>query len=166
VTARSYALLLAAVASALLVPDARASAQQPIDRLQPAGRIDVLASRITAMQGAAEVSIAGGRYTRLALVGGLGGSWKGSSGGLSARVDAVGRFVLDPDFLTRWAPYVGGGIGGRYDRIADSQWRADLIVFVGIEGPNWNGVVPFVEAGYGGGGRLGLGFRKTRPHGR
>ncbi|MBX6333471.1 MAG: hypothetical protein IRY91_16605 [Gemmatimonadaceae bacterium] len=133
-------------------------------RLQPSGRVDVLASRITAVQAGLGLDAMGGRYLRLGIVGGLGGSWDRSTSGLSARVDAVARYVLDPDRTVRWAPYIGGGVGARYDRIAD--WRAVLILALGVEGPDWNGVVPFIEAGYGGGTRIGLGLRATRPQGR
>jgi hypothetical protein len=133
-------------------------------RFQPSGRVDVLASRITAVQAGLGLDAIGGRYLRLGLVGGLGGSWDRSTSGLSARVDAVGRYVLDPDRTARWTPYIGGGVGARYDRIAD--WRAVLILALGVEGPDWNGVVPFIEAGYGGGTRVGLGLRATRPQGR
>lgn len=137
---------------------------QRASRFQAGGRVDVLASSITAVQAGAEVSAPAGHSLRVALVGGLGGSWGHGSSGLSARAELLGRFLLDPDFARRWAPYAGGGLGLRYDHIAER--RGVLVLFVGVEGPNWNGVVPFIEAGYGGGGRVGFGFRKTRAAGR
>jgi len=133
--------------------------------IQQAGRVDVFASSITAVQGAVELSTPAGRYMRLAAVGGLGGSWDAGAGGLSARAELLGRFMLDPDFRARWAPYAAGGLGARYDRIAGG-WRATLVIALGMEGPDWNGVVPFMEVGYGGGGRFGIGLRRTRPRGR
>ena len=133
-------------------------------RFQVGARMDVLASRITAAQGGVEVSTSVGRNVRLALVTAAGDSWDDGRSGLSARGDLVGRFLLDPEFTERWAPYVGAGLGLRYDHIAD--WRGTLIALVGVEGPNWKGVVPFAEAGVGGGVRLGLGFRATRRAGR
>lgn len=148
----------------LLVGAAHAEAQEREPLLQPAGRVDVLASRITAVQMSAELSTAAGRNLRVALVGGVGGSYGHGESGLSARAELVGRFLLDPDFTARWAPYAGGGLGARYDRIAD--WSGVLSVFLGVEGPDWNGVVPFLEVGYGGGGRVGMGLRRTRRRGR
>ena len=158
---------MAAMAATILVAAAStARAQRPAGPLlQPAGRVDVFVSSITAVQAGAELSVFAGRYVRAAAVGGFGGSWDERSSGPSARAEVVGRFMLDPDFRARWAPYAAGGIGARYDR-SDSGWRATLVIALGVEGPNWNGVVPFFEAGYGGGARFGVGLRKTRPRGR
>lgn len=160
-------LVLALSVGALLSATARCARAQA-DRgplIQPAGRVDVFASGITAVQGAVELSARAGRYMRIAAVGGVGGSWNDGSSGLSARTELTGRFMLDPEFRVRWAPYASGGLGARYDRIADG-WRATLVIALGLEGPDWNGVVPFLEIGYGGGARFGFGLRKTRPRGR
>jgi hypothetical protein len=127
--------------------------------------VDVFVSSITAIQGAVELSVPAGRYMRLAAVGGVGGSWNEGSSGLSARAELTGRFMLDPDFRSRWTPYVAGGLGARYDHVNDG-WRATLVIALGVEGPNLEGVVPFLEAGYGGGARFGIGLRKTRSFGR
>jgi hypothetical protein len=165
---RAAGLLVAAAAAALLGGPSRALAQRTAGPLlQPAGRVDVFVSSITAVQAGAELSAIAGRYLRVAATGGVGASWDGGSGesGLSARAEMVGRFMLDPYFQTRWAPYVAGGVGARYDRITPG-WRATLVIALGLEGPDLNGVVPFFEAGYGGGGRFGIGLRRTRPQGR
>ncbi|HEY7878869.1 MAG TPA: hypothetical protein VIC55_11610 [Gemmatimonadaceae bacterium] len=132
--------------------------------IQMGGRVDMLASSITAVQAGAELSTVAGRNVRIALITAAGVSWNDGRSGLSARADLVGRFLLDPDFTMRWAPYVGGGLGLRYDRIAD--WRGTLIAVIGVEGPNVSGVVPFFEAGLGGGVRFGFGVRATRRAGR
>ena len=166
-------LVLALSVGALLSATARSASAQSaqsaqMDRgplIQPAGRVDVFASDITAVQGGVELSARAGRYMRIAAVGGVGGSWNEGSSGLSARTELTGRFMLDPEFRVRWAPYASGGLGARYDRIADG-WRATLVIALGLEGPDWNGVVPFLEVGYGGGARFGIGLRKTRPRGR
>jgi hypothetical protein len=155
---RSALLLLGCAASA--------AAQGVETGVQPAGRVDVLASSITAVQAGTELTVPAGRNLRMALVGALGGSMGHGESGLSARAELVGRFLLDPDFIKRWAPYAGGGIGARYDRIRSRSWSGVVSLFIGVEGPNWNGVVPFVELGFGGGGRFGMGLRKTRGRGR
>lgn|GEM_PF-1025301 len=133
--------------------------------IQPAARVDVLASSIMAVHAGVELSAVAGRYVRVAGIGAIGGSGKDGSTGLSARAEVLGRFMLDPDFTSRWAPYAAGGVGARYDRVADG-WRPTLIFAIGMEGPNSNGVVPFLEAGYGGGARFSIGLRKVRPFGR
>ena len=150
-----------AAAAAALALGARAAAAQGRGSLalQPSGRVDVLASRIRAVQAGVGLDARAGRYVRLGLVGAAGESWYAGRSGLSARIEAVGRFVLDPEFATRWAPYITGGIGARYDRVG--SWRGVLSAGIGLEGPNANGVVPFVEVGYGGGLRLGIGLRRA-----
>ncbi len=158
--------LFLSFAALIVITAPRLHAQ--VDRgplIQPAGRVDVFASSITAVQVGTELSAVAGRYVRVAAVGGMGGSWNDGSSGLSARAELLGRFMLDPDFASRWAPYAVGGLGARYDRVADG-WRATLIFALGLEGPNLNGVVPFFEAGLGGGGRFSVGLRKARPFGR
>lgn len=161
---RALALVLGALVLGVGGAAAQAMAPRRGVSLQPAGRVDVLASRITAVQAGAELSVPAGRNLRIALVGAAGGSWADGASGLSARTEVVGRFLLDPDFSMRWTPYAAGGVGARYDRIAD--WSGVLVIAVGLEGPDWNGVVPFIEAGYGGGGRVGVGLRRTRAGGR
>ncbi len=133
--------------------------------IQSGGRVDVFVSSVTAVHAGVELSAVAGRYLRVAAVGGIGGSRAHGTSGLSARTELLGRFMLDPDFHSRWAPYAAGGLGARYDRVADG-WRATLIFALGLEGPNLNGVVPFFEAGYGGGARFAIGLRKVRPFGR
>lgn len=140
------------------------AAAQLESRVQTGARVDVLASSITAAQAGLELSAAASTNVRVSLVTAVGESWSHGRIGLSARADLVARFLLDPDFSMRWAPYAGGGLGLRYDKIGD--WRGTIIAVLGLEGPNWSGVVPFVEGGFGGGVRLGVGFRTTRRVGR
>jgi hypothetical protein len=127
--------------------------------MQPEARVDVLAAQHAAVQGGIGVNLAAGRSLRLELVGAAGASAIGSSTGLSARLDGVARFLLDPDFVSRWGAYGGGGLGARYDRGAG--WRGVLIALIGLEWPRWGRVLPFVEAGYGGGARIGAGARSA-----
>ncbi|HWG51918.1 MAG TPA: hypothetical protein VN677_01325 [Gemmatimonadaceae bacterium] len=155
--ARRGAVLLVAL---LAASGARCAAAQWTSHLQPAGRADVFLADITAVQAGLELSAPAGSNLRLALVGAAGESWRDGASGLSARAELTGRFLLDPEFRARWAPYVGGGVGARYDRVGD--WRGVLSLVIGVEGPKWGGTVPFVEAGYGGGARIGVGFRKAR----
>jgi len=139
-------------------------AAQLESRVQAGARIDVLASTITAVQAGAELSAKASTNVRIGLTLAGGESWAHGHTGFSARADLVGRFLLDPGFQMRWAPYAGGGLGLRYDKIGN--WRGTVIAVLGVEGPNWSGVVPFAEGGFGGGVRLGVGFRATRRAGR
>lgn len=158
--------LLAALVVTIIMCWARGAGAQRVREplLQPAGRVDVFMARVTAVQAGVEGSAIAGRYLRLGAVGAAGSSWRAGASGVSARAELVGRFIVDPDFTARWAPYAAAGIGVRYDRIAD--WRGVLITLIGVEGPDWSGVVPFIEAGYGGGTRIGIGLRKRRARGR
>lgn len=135
-----------------------AEAQRP-GGLQPEARLDVLASRRTALHAGVGVSAAVERYVRLELLAAAGASWRRGGAVGSARVDGVARFMLDPEFAAPWAPYAGGGIGARWD--AGDGWRGVFIALLGVEGPRWGSVVPFVEIGYGGGARVGAGLRKA-----
>jgi len=159
---RCEAALVALMCVVALVPR-RASAQVE-SRVQTGARLDMLASAITAIQAGAELSAAASTNVRLGLTLAAGESSMHGRTGVSARAELVGRFLLDPDFRMRWAPYAGAGLGIRYDRIAN--WRGTVIAVVGVEGPNWGGVVPFVEGGFGGGVRFGVGLRATRRAGR
>lgn len=137
---------------------ARLQGQQRVT-VQPEGRVDVLAARRTAVQGGVGVNVPAGRSVRLELVGAAGASTIGGDAGFSTRLDGIARYLLDPDFVSRWGAYGGGGLGARYDRGAG--WRGVLIALIGLEGPRWGGVVPFVEVGYGGGARVGAGVRRA-----
>jgi hypothetical protein len=159
-------VIRAAVLSALLLAALGAARLQGQQRLtlQPEGRVDVLAARRTAVQGGIGVSLPAGRSVRLELVSAAGASTVGGYIGFSTRLEGVARYLLDPDFDSRWGAYGGGGLGARYDRGAG--WRGVLIALIGLEGPRWGGVVPFVEAGYGGGSRVGAGVRRALPERR
>lgn len=156
------AAIVAFVCAGVIAP--RCVAAQLESRVQTGARLDVLASTITAVQAGVELSAKASTNVRIGLTLAAGRSSARRHTGFSARADLVGRFLLDPDFQMRWAPYAGGGLGLRYDKIGN--WRGTVIAVLGVEGPNWSGVVPFVEGGFGGGVRLGVGFRATRRAGR
>jgi hypothetical protein len=144
---------------AVLLCAGRGEAQQRGALLQPAVRADAFFARIVAFQAGVGVSVPAGTNVRVSLVGAMGGSTEDGRRGVSARVDGVARFLLDPTFATHWVPYAGGGVSLRYDRAP--RWRGVLVVLLGLEGPRRGGVVPFVEAGWGGGVRVGFGFRRA-----
>jgi hypothetical protein len=151
------AMLLAAVS-------ARVGAQAAVSgaRLQPELRADVIAARATAVEVGAGASAPLGIYVRLGLVAAAGAAWAGREARASGRIDAVARFLLDPFFQSRWAPYAGGGVSARYVA-TDERWRGFIALVVGLEGPRRGGTVPAVEVGLGGGARIGVALRRALP---
>jgi len=137
-----------------------ADAQVPRQRAQPEARIDVIASRWTALQGALGVTVPTGIYVRSGVVAGIGGGGRG----FDSRLDVFSRFSPDPFRQSRWAPYAGGGVSGRFARNDMPRARAYLLVFLGIEGPlarsATSGWVPAFELGLGGGVRVGFALRR------
>jgi hypothetical protein len=71
---------------------------------------------------------------------------------------------MDPFRQSRWAPYAGAGLSGRYRSERDGGPRAYLLVFLGVEGPlalgALEGWVPAFELGLGGGARVGVILRR------
>jgi hypothetical protein len=122
-------------------------------------RADVIAAHRSVIQAALGSDIAFSPELHLELAAGAGPAFGGGpAAGFSARGDAVVHFLLDPRHITHWTPYAGGGIGARYDRYAD--WRAVAIIVLGVNAPKWKHAIPFIEAGLGGGLRIGAGLRR------
>ncbi|MEP6904451.1 MAG: hypothetical protein ABI875_00130 [Gemmatimonadales bacterium] len=120
----------------------------------PEFRIDGIIAGVSALQAGAGVTMVSGTYVRTGVVGGLGFS----RDGLSGRIDGFARFHFDPFRQSGWAPYGGGGISGRFDRVAGA--RAYLLLLAGLDGPIKNGITPSVELGLGGGARIGVILRR------
>ena len=135
-----------------VAPPAQAAKRSIVD---PEFRIDGIIARVSALQAGAGVTVVAGTYVRAGIVSGLGFSHDG----LSGRIDGFARFHSDPFRQSRWAPYVGGGISGRFDRVAGA--RAYLLFLAGLDGPVNNGVTPSVELGLGGGARIGVILRRA-----
>jgi len=133
------------------------STQQP---LQMEGRLDAIVARTPGVEAGLGLSIPAGIYLRTGLVAGIGASRHG----VEARTDLVWRFSTDPFRQSRWAPYAGGGISGRYRSSLDGGSHAYLLAFLGVEGPlavaNRSGIVPAFELGLGGGARFGVILRR------
>lgn len=134
-----------------------AQVQQPF---QSELRLDALFARSSAAHAAYGFTVPAGVYVRPGLVAGIGVGRHGVEG----RTDVIARFSLDPFRQSRWAPYAGAGLSGRYRSEADGGARAYLLVFVGFEGPlplgGTAGWVPAFEVGLGGGGRVGVIMRQ------
>jgi hypothetical protein len=126
----------------------------------PEARIDGIAANPAAVQGGAGIIFSPGTYLRSGIEGGIGAS----ENGLSGRFDIVNRFHLDPFREHKWAPYGGGGITTRFDK--DRRTRIYLLLIAGVDGPARHGLSTSIEAGLGGGARLGVILRKTKAERR
>ena len=135
-------------------------AQAPQQAVQTEWRVDGIFARTSGVEAGFGVSIPSGIYVRTGFVGGVGVGRHGAEG----RTDLLSRFSLDPFRQSRWALYGAGGISGRYRAKDDGGSRAYLLLVIGLEGPlplgETSGWVPIVEAGLGGGARVGVGLRK------
>ena len=151
----TFALILVAVLSPAL-----SQGQVPQQPVQVEGRIDAIFARTPGVEGGLGLTVPGGIYVRSGLIAGLGAGRHGVEG----RTDFVARFSLDPFRQSRWAPYGGGGISGRYRSELDGGSHAYLLIFLGMEGPlplgKTSGWVPAVELGLGGGARVAIVMRR------
>ncbi len=155
-------VLFATVATVLVVASP-ARAQTPAQRVEPEFRLDAILSHRSVLQAALGADIPISPAMHLELAAGAGPSFAAHSGSgtnVSARADAIVHFLIDPQHRMRWSPYAGGGIGARYDRGPGDAWRAVAIIVAGVNAPKWKHAMPFIEAGLGGGFRIGAGLRR------
>jgi hypothetical protein len=134
--------------------------QAPEQALQSEVRLDAILARASAIEAAYGATVPAGIYMRTGLVVGVGAGRHGIDG----RTDFVSRFSLDPFRQSRWAPYGGGGLSGRFRSRSDGGSRGYLLVFLGVEGPlpsgKASGWVPAFEVGLGGGARAAMILRR------
>ena len=147
---------LVAVMFYATVAGAQAQADTTAKPVDAEMRLDGIISRVSAIQLGVGLMTTAGYYVRVGADGALGFSQHG----LSGRVDGLARFHFDPFRQSRWAPYGGGGISGRFDK--GERGRAYLLVFLGIDGPVEGSVAPTFELGLGGGARIGVILRQAR----
>jgi len=151
--------LLIALGAVAALP-ALGGAQMNQQKFQSEGRVDAIFARSGAVEAAYGFTVPAGIYVRTGLVAGIGAGRYGVEG----RTDAIARFSMDPFRQSRWAPYAGAGLSGRYRSERDGGSRAYLLVYLGVEGPlalgALEGWVPAFELGLGGGARVGVILRK------
>ncbi|HYN81438.1 MAG TPA: hypothetical protein VES88_08050 [Gemmatimonadaceae bacterium] len=159
---RTATFVLCAVTS--LFASGRAEAQQPPappppenrpGKVAPEVRLDAIIATLSALHAGAGFTTAAGTYVRTGAVAGVGFS----RDGLSGRLDGMARFHFDPFRQSRWAPYGGGGLSGRFDR--GEKARAYLMLLLGLDGPDYSGATPSFELGLGGGTRIGVIVRRA-----
>jgi len=159
------ALIFACVAlAASATANAQVQGPAALDNAKPnvdaEVRLDGIIARVSAVQLGVGATTVAGNYVRIGMDGGLGFSRHG----LSGRIDGFARFHFDPFRQSRWAPYGGGGVSGRFDK--GERARAYLLIFLGIDGPVSGSVTPSFELGLGGGGRVGVILRQARKERR
>ena len=142
----------------LLMPGAAGAqrpARDPAPKVAIEGRADVIVAKVTAAHAGIGFTVKTGTYLRSGLDAGLGASRDGISG----RIDFVNRFHLDPFRQFKWAPYAGGGVSARFED--NRKRRAYVLIFLGVDGPARHGLGTSIEAGLGGGGRIGMIIRRA-----
>ena len=104
--------------------------------------------------------IPAGSYVRIDAVPSAGAFFGRGTSDLTASVDAVARFLLDPFRQQSWGLSLGAGIEARAQQHAAG--RSVLIVVADLEGSrNARGFSPAIQLGVGGGVRLGFVFRRS-----
>jgi hypothetical protein len=150
------ALSVPAIAFAAL----RAGAQAPSPSRYAEYRVDVIGGNGGTAQLGAGAVIPLGVYVRLGLDAAGGATWRDEASRASGRVDAIGRFLLDPFRESPLGLSLGGGLSVPY---VDGQQRlrAYLTAVVDIEGRMRGRFTPAVQIGLGGGWRAGVVLRAS-----
>jgi hypothetical protein len=152
--------IVAVLALGLSILTSPVLAQIPTQPFQSEVRVDGIFARTSGVEAGYGFSIPAGIYMRTGFVGGVGAG----RNGVESRADLISRFSMDPFRQSRWAPYGGAGLSGRFRSSADGGSRAYLLILLGVEGPliggRASGWVPAVEVGLGGGARVGLVMRR------
>jgi hypothetical protein len=100
-----------------------------------------------------------GPYIRMGIDGAAGASWRDGSPHPSGRIDAIGRFLLDPFREMQVGLSLGGGVS--VPVVIGQPVRPYLAVVVDIEGRMKGPVTPALQLGLGGGARIGVVMRTS-----
>ena len=122
--------------------------------LQPEIRVDVFGPRPYSLEPGVGVVMAIGNYVRASAGGGYAVPLESALGGERWRGEILGRFTFDPFRQRRWALSLGGGLTYRRSAVV-------LTAIADLEGPAIRAVVPAVQAGVSGGGRIGFVLRRA-----
>lgn len=141
-----------------------ASAQEIKPFVQWQARADVIAASTTLVQVGGGVNVPAGYYVRLGFDVAAGPQIAGGSVVGAVRTELTARFLLDPFIESRRGLYGGGGVSAGWS--AGQGWREYLLVLAGLEGPARNGWRSAIEAGFGGGTRVGFVLRRARTGSR
>lgn len=147
------------VAAGALAVAPRAGAQQ---RFYPYAeyRVDAINGRGSAIQGGVGPVIPLGVYTRVSVTVAGGPTWRDGGVQMSGRADLIARFLLDPFREARWGLSLGGGLTLPHTS-GESRVQPYMTAVIDVEGRVWHGLSPAVQAGFGGGTRLGVALRTS-----
>ena len=151
--------------AALLIASRLAGAQAPAVPRYAEFRLDAIVARETSAHAGVGVVIPLGTYVRFGIDAAGGATFHDGSSRASGRVDAIGRFLLDP---FREAPFglsLGGGLSLPYVD-GDKRVRPYLTAVVDIEGRRRGSITPALQFGLGGGARVGVVLRTSQPRWR
>ena len=125
------------------------------------GRVEVIAARHSTLQAGVGFNAAAGSYVRWGLVAAAGVTNRDDAATATWRADVVVRFLLDPFRESRRGLYGLAGVSVMDDGSRDIE--PAILVGVGVEGRARGAVIPAVELALGGGTRLAVVLRRTRP---
>ncbi|MDP1859369.1 MAG: hypothetical protein Q8K82_11885 [Gemmatimonadaceae bacterium] len=157
---RRWLRLAAVLLGVLSVP---ADAQRAVGS-QPEFRADVITSRDPTLQIGGGINVPAGIYARVGLTVAGGVAVRDRSVRSAARLDAHGRFLLDPFREYPVGVYGMGGISVMYDGF--ERWRPLVTVGLGLESRARRGHTTAFELALGGGVRVGVVMRRARATGR
>jgi hypothetical protein len=147
-------------ALAIVVAASRAGGQTPSPTSYGELRVDAIGGDGLTTQVGLGAVIPLGIYVRLGIDAAGGGTWHDGAANASGRVDAIGRFLLDPFREAPVALSLGGGVSLPY---VDGQQhlRAYLTAVVDVEGRKRGRFTPALQVGLGGGWRAGFVLRAS-----
>ena len=147
-------------ALAIVVAASRANGQTPNPTSYGEFRVDAIGGDGLTTQVGLGAVIPLGIYVRLGIDAAGGGTWQDGAANASGRVDAIGRFLLDPFREAPVALSLGGGVSVPY---VDGQQhlRAYLTAVVDVEGRKRGRFTPAFQIGLGGGWRAGFVLRAS-----
>lgn len=108
--------------------------------------------------------MAAGVYTRLGVNAAAGIARADARSQLAARVDGIGRFLLDPFRQSRTGLYGLAGVSAMY--LEDDGWTPRVVLGLGLEGRARGRRITSIEVALGGGVRVAIVMRRVRPGGR
>lgn len=149
--------LIAAACVALVAPRELRAQRHPVT--VPELRLDATSARIPRLELSGGAVVPVGIYVRLALTAGGGITKQDGLYQTAGRADAIARFELDPLKQHTRGAYIGGGVSllGRNG----PHVRAYLALVAALELKQRAGWAPSIEAGLGGGARVGIGVRRV-----
>jgi hypothetical protein len=128
-------------------------------------RLDAIVASATSIEGGVGGVIPLGTYVRLGIDAAGGATIRDGSSRASGRIDAIGRFLLDPFREAPVGVSVGGGLSLPYVD-GDKRVRPYLTAVLDIEGRRRGAITPALQLGLGGGTRVGVVLRTSQPRWR